>query len=438
MKRCLLLEADEPRGRGDVAAGVVRHMRIILYTGKGGVGKTTVAAATALRCAEGGRRTLVISTDPAHSLADAFDRPLGPAPTLVGRNLWAQEVNALEEMRANWGEVARYLTALFASRGIDEVVAEEMAVLPGTEELCALLQIRGHASEARFDCLIVDCAPTAETLRLLSFPDAARWYMEKLFPWERRIMRTVRPAIQPLVDIPLPRDQVFAAVERLFGRVEEVKRLLVDPTRSTVRLVLNPEKMVLKETQRALTYLNLYGYTADAIITNRVFSHELGERGLAGWRTIQARYREMIQQAFAPLPVWEVPFFDREVVGVPMLGRMAAALFSDRAPMRIYAAAPVQILRKDRDGYTLSLRVPFASAEDVSLDRVGDELVLSIGNFRRTLFLPRTLTSLRVAGATLDAGWIRVAFRRDAGSAGNDPGVRASRRSRTEARETRR
>ncbi len=412
-------------------------MRIILYTGKGGVGKTTVAAATALRCAERGHRTLVISTDPAHSLADAFDRPLGPAPTLVGRNLWGQEVNVLEEMRANWGEVAQYLTALFASRGIEEVVAEEMAVLPGTEELCALLQIRGHATAGRFDCLIVDCAPTAETLRLLSFPDAARWYMAKLFPWERRIMRTVRPAIQPLVDIPLPRDQVFAAIERLFGRVEEVKRLLVDPTRSTVRLVLNPEKMVLKETQRALTYLNLYGYAADAVVTNRVFPDELGEHALARWRTIQARYREMIQQAFAPLPVWEVPFFDREVVGLPMLGKMAAALFLDRDPVRVYAAGPVQTLRKDRNGYTLSLQVPFAQAKAVSLDKVGDELVLSIGNVRRTLFLPRTLVSLRVEGATLEAGWLHVVFRREGGSDGDAAAGRPPRGARAEAREPR-
>lgn len=392
-------------------------MRIILYTGKGGVGKTTVAAATALACAERGQRTLVTSTDPAHSLADAFDRPLGPAPTLIRRNLWGQEINVLEEIRANWGEVAQYLTALFASRGVDEVVAEEMAVLPGTEELCALLQIRGHATEGRFDCLIVDCAPTAETLRLLSFPDAARWYMEKLFPWERRVMRTVRPAIQPWVDIPLPRDQVFAAIERLFGRVEEVKQLLTDQTRATVRLVLNPEKMVIKETQRALTYLNLYGYAADAVVNNRVFSEELGERALARWREIQARYRELIDQVFAPLPVWDAPFFDREVVGLPMLARMAEALFAHRDPIKVYAPGPVQTLRKDRGRYTLSLQVPFAEKADIALDKIGDELVVSVGNFRRTLFLPRALVSLDVEGATLEAGWLRIAFRQGAARA---------------------
>jgi arsenite-transporting ATPase len=391
-------------------------MRIALYTGKGGVGKTTVAAATALACAERGHRTLVLSTDPAHSLADAFDRRLGAEPTLIRRNLWGQEINVLEEIRANWGEVARYLTLLFASRGIDEVVAEEMAVLPGTEELCALLQLQRHATDRRFDCLVVDCAPTAETLRLLSFPDAARWYMEKLFPWERRLMRTVRPAIQPLVDIPLPRDQVFAAVERLFHGVEEVKRLLTDWTRATVRLVLNPEKMVIRETQRALTYLNLYGYAADAIVNNRVFSEALGEQTLARWRTIQARYGELIRQTFAPLPVWDVPFFDREVVGLPMLAKMAEALFRERDPVKVYAAGPVQTLRKERDGYTLALQLPFVQEKDIVLDRVGDELVVSIGNFRRTLYLPRALLASEVEGATLTDGWLRIAFRPAGGS----------------------
>ena len=392
-------------------------MRIILYTGKGGVGKTTVAAATALRCAQGGRRTLVISTDPAHSLADAFDHPLGGAPTPICRNLWGQEVNVLEEIRAHWGEVAQYLTALFASRGIDEVVAEEMAVLPGTEELCGLLQIRRHATEGRLDCLIVDCAPTGETLRLLSFPDAARWYMEKLFPWERRLMRTVRPAIQPLVDIPLPRDQVFAGIEQLFRHVEEVKRLLEDGSRSTVRLVLNPEKMVINEAQRGLTYLNLYGYVADAVVNNRVFPAALGERSLERWRKIQARYGEIIRQAFAPLPVWEVPLFDREIVGLPMLNRMAETLFRERDPMAVYVSEPVQTLRKDRQRYTLSLQVPFVQEKEVILHKLGDELVVSLGNFRRTLFLPRALAAAEAEGATVEAGWLRITFRRESGDA---------------------
>ncbi|MBI4561850.1 MAG: ArsA family ATPase [Candidatus Rokubacteria bacterium] len=385
-------------------------MRIILYTGKGGVGKTTVAAATALRSAEMGHRTLAMSTDPAHSLADAFDRPLGPDPTPVRPNLWGQEINVLGEIEAYWGDVAHYLAALFASRGIEEVVAEEMAVVPGTEELCGLLQIRRHAEGRRFDCLIVDCAPTAETLRLLSFPDVAHWYMEKLFPWERRIMRTIRPAIQPLVDIPLPRDHVFAGIERLFHQVEEVKRLLTDPGRSTVRLVLNPEKMVLKESQRAQTYLCLYGYATDLVITNRVFSEELGEASLAGWRKIQARHREAIGRAFAPLPVWEIPLFDREVVGLAMLTRMARALFAGRDPTQVFFTGRVQTLRRAGQGYTLALRIPFVSAREVSLVKAGSELVISIANVRRDLFLPRALAALDVERAEVENGLLTIHF----------------------------
>jgi arsenite-transporting ATPase len=407
-------------------------VRVILYTGKGGVGKTTVAAATALRCAELGHRTLVMSTDPAHSLADTFDRPLGSDPTLVRPNLWGQEINVLEEIEAHWGELADYLAALFASRGIEEVVAEEMAVFPGTEELCGLLQIRRHTEGRRFDCLIVDCAPTAETLRLLSFPDVAHWYMEKLFPWERRIMRTIRPAIQRLVEIPLPGDQVFAGIERLFHQVEEVKRLLTDPGRSTVRLVLNPEKMVLKESQRALTYLCLYGYATDLVITNRVFSEEMGEASLASWRKVQARYRETISQAFAPLPIWEIPLFDREVVGLPMLSRMAEALFAARDPTKVFFAGRVQTLRREEGGYTLTLRIPFVRAKEVSLLKAGHELVISIANVRRDLFLPRALAPLVVKTAKVEDGLLRIHFvkedlrrmasRRLAGSGGQGEG----------------
>jgi arsenite-transporting ATPase len=241
--------------------------------------------------------------------------------------------------------------------------------------------------------------------------------MEKLFPWERRLMKTVRPAIQPLVPIPLPRDQVFAGIERLFRGVEEVKRLLIDARRSTVRLVLNPEKMVIKESRRALTYLNLYGYTADAVVNNRVFPDGMGDRMLDRWRAIQARYGAEIRESFAPLPVWDVPLFDRELVGLPMLARMAEALFADRDPMKVYAAGPVQTVRKERQRYVLSLRLPFVAEGDVALDKVGDELVVSVGNFRRPLFLPRALASATVEAATLEADWLHVRFRRERGAA---------------------
>jgi arsenite-transporting ATPase len=385
-------------------------MRIILYTGKGGVGKTTVAAATALWAAQLGHRTLVISTDPAHSLGDAFDQPMGAEPTPVAHNLWGQEVNVLEEIRNYWGDVQEYLTALFSTRGVDEIMAEEMAVFPGMEEVCSLLMIRQHVHEGHYDCLIVDCAPTGETMRLLSFPDIARWYMEKLFPWERRIVTRLGPVVQPLVPVPLPTDKVYAALEVLFHRVDETKSLLVDTKSSSVRLVLNPEKMVIKEAQRALTYLNLYGYGTDAVVNNRILPEASNTGYFAQWATIQRRYREMIQEAFAPLPVWEIPFFKTEVVGLAMLARMAKSLFADRDPTQVFFSGPVQEVHRRGREYLLSLKLPFLRKEEVELFQRGEELVVSIGNFRREVILPRGLVGLAIAGAKAEEGALVVRF----------------------------
>jgi len=398
-------------------------MRIILYTGKGGVGKTTVAAATGLWAAALGHRTLVISTDPAHSLGDAFDKPMGADPTPVADKLWGQEVNVLEEIRNYWGAVQEYLTALFATRGVDAIVAEEMAVFPGMEEVCSLLMIRQHAREGRYDCLVVDCAPTGETMRLLSFPDIARWYMEKLFPWERRIVTRVRPVLQPLVPVPLPTDQVYAALEALFYRVDETKSILVDMQRSTIRLVLNPEKMVIKEAQRALTYLNLYGYGTDAVVSNRVLPEATGRGYFAQWARIQRRYRDTIQEAFSPLPVWEVPFFKTEVVGVAMLERMARSLFADRDPTKVYFSGPVQEVRRHGKEYCLRLKLPFLRKEEVDLFQRGEELVVSIGNFRREIVLPRALVGLAVTGAKVEEGALVVRFASRDGRGGKHDGT---------------
>jgi arsenite-transporting ATPase len=397
-------------------------MRIILYTGKGGVGKTTVSAATALMAAERGHRTLVISTDPAHSLADAFDRPLGSEPTPITDHLWGQEINVLEEIRTHWGEVKDYLTVLFATRGVEEVIAEEMAVFPGLEELCSLLQIRLRGEEGRFDCLIVDCAPTGETMRLLSFPDVARWYMEKLFPWERRIVTAMGPIVQPFVPVPLPKDNVYAAIEVLFTRIDGMKEVLCDPKRSSVRLVLNPEKMVIKEAQRALTYLNLYGYVTDAVVCNRVFPRQLEHGYFAEWSHIQGRYREMIQRGFSPIPIWEIPLFDREVVGLAMLERMGRSLFADNDPLNVWMSGPVQTVRKKGGSYYLRLRLPFLQKEELSLLKRGDELVVSIGNFRRDLVLPRALADLTVKRARLEEGYLVVRFGRDESSKEEEDG----------------
>jgi arsenite-transporting ATPase len=372
-----------------------------------------------------GHRSLVISTDPAHSLGDAFDKPMGAEPTPVAGNLWGQEINVLEEIQNYWGDIQEYLTALFSTRGVDEIVAEEMAVFPGMEEVCSLLMIRLHVHEGRYDCLIVDCAPTGETMRLLSFPDIARWYMEKLFPWERRIVTRLRPVVQPLVPVPLPTDKVYAALEVLFHQVDETKSLLVDGQRASVRLVLNPEKMVIREAQRALTYLNLYGYGTDAVVSNRILPETSGTGYFAQWARIQRRYRQMIQEAFAPLPVWEIPYFKTEVVGLAMLERMGRSLFADRDPTRVFFSGPVQEVHHHGKEYLLRLKLPFLRREEVDLFQRGEELHVSIGNFRREVVLPRALVGLGVAGAKVEDGALVIRFAtRD--KRGGEPDVAAS------------
>lgn len=384
--------------------------RIILYTGKGGVGKTTVAAATALWCSQSGRRTLIMSTDPAHSLADAIETPLGAEPVKVKDHLWAQEINVLEEIKANWGVVAQYLSTLFSSRGLDDVVADEMAVLPGIEELCSLLQVEHQVKQGKFDCVIVDCAPTGETLRLLSFPDVAKWYMEKFFPWERRIFKTVGPMVQAFTEIPLPRDDVFAAVEVLFNRIEVMKQILSDRKSATVRIVLNPEKIVIKESQRALAYLNLYGYLCDAIVCNRFIGTGLKEGYFKEWGDIHERYRKEIRDLFAPLPVWTVQLFEREVVGLKMLERMGRVLFGHRDPTKIHYNMPVQWVEQTRGENHLKLRLPFLKREQVSLFLKDQEIMITIGNFRRNVFLPRALVGQEIQRAILSGGILDIQF----------------------------
>ncbi len=277
-------------------------MRVILYTGKGGVGKTTVAAATAVRCAQLGQRTLVISTDAAHSLGDSIDLEVGEQPTEVAPNLWAQEINALREMESHWDRIHLYLSSLFASQGVDDIVAEELASPPGMEEVASLMQIKRHKSEGTFDTLIVDCAPTGETLQLLAFPDVARWYLEKLFPVSRAVMQVARPMVQPFVSIPLPPDDIFGHVRTLLLDLESMKKILGDPKTCTVRMVLNLEKMVLKEAQRAFTYLSLYDYLTDLIVVNRVLPPEVTDRYFANWHRIQDRYNESVEVALRSHP----------------------------------------------------------------------------------------------------------------------------------------
>jgi arsenite-transporting ATPase len=385
--------------------------RILLYTGKGGVGKTSVSAATAVRCAELGYRTIVVSTDAAHSLADSFDLTLGPEPTPIAPNLWGQEIDLLYQMEKYWGKVQEYLAAIFAWRGMDELVAEETSVLPGMEELASLMQITYLNDLGEFDVIIVDCAPTGATLQLLAFPEMARWYLEKIFPIERKAMQLARPILKAMVDMPLPDDELFDTVAELIRQLDRMHNLLSNPDRTTARLVLNPEKMVIKEAQRAFTYLNLYGYATDLIICNRMIPGQVSDGYFSTWKEIQGRYHQMVEEAFSPLPILDVPLFDQEVVGLEMLRKMALAIFGDQDPARVFYKGKTQQIVKQDQYYQLSLPLPLVDRSRIQLTKTAhDELVIHIGNWKRNLLLPRVLAGLEVAGARYEGDQLIVTF----------------------------
>jgi arsenite-transporting ATPase len=388
-------------------------MRIILYTGKGGVGKTSVAAATALRCADLGYRTIVISTDSAHSLADSFDFPLGPEPTLVTPNLWGQELDVLHQMDKYWGNVQRYLATVLAWRGLDDIIAEELAVLPGMEELASLLQIVHLHDDCDYQVIIVDCAPTASTLQLLSFPEVARWYLEKIFPVERRAIQLSRPLLRAVTDLPIPDDELFDTVAELILQLTRMHELLSDPQKASVRLVLNPEKMVIKEAQRTFAYLNLYGYFTDAVISNRLIPAQVQDSYFDSWKESHEKYSRMIEEAFSPLPILKIPLFDQEVVGLDMLRHMAESIYGDDDPTKVYFIGQTHSVEKKDGHYVLRLSLPFVEKHDLQLTRSGDELIVHIGNRKRNLILPRVLASLEVQSAKFDEDTLMITFGAD-------------------------
>ncbi len=385
-------------------------MRIILYTGKGGVGKTTIAAASAVRCAELGHRTVVISTDLAHSLADSFDRPLAPEPVLVAPNLWAQETDIYYNLHTYWGRVQEWVNTLLAWRQIDELIADELSVLPGMDELANLLWINKHRESGEYDVIIVDCAPTGETLRLLSFPDVARWWMDKIFPVHRRVAQVVRPLGRALFDLPVPDDDVYDAVQDLFAQLDRLHGMLVDTALTSVRLVLNPEKMVVKEAQRTYTYLNLFGYATDLVICNRVLPSHVTDTYFDAWKESQARHRLAVEQGFAPIPIRDAPLFGHEIVGMAGLREMAEALYGDADPSQVYFTGRGHHIEKQAGEYVLSLQLPFSTKDQVALYHSGDELVVHVGVHRRNVILPRALVGLRAHGARFEDGVLRIRF----------------------------
>jgi arsenite/tail-anchored protein-transporting ATPase len=383
--------------------------RTILYTGKGGVGKTSVAAATARRCAGAGLRTLVLSTDPAHSLADVLEQPVAPEPTEIGSGLWAQQVHAQRELERNWALVQRWAGSMLVAGGVNRIAAEELTVPPGGDELFSLLTLKRHHEDGGWDVIVVDCAPTGETLRLLSFPDVARWWLQKVFGREQQLLAAARPMVKSFFDVPLPDDDVFREVQRLIHNLVSMNELLRDSRRASIRLVMTPDRMVIAEAMRTYTYLNLYGYLTDAVIVNREFPAEVGDY-FGGWREVQRERYDLVRSGFDPLPLLRAPFFEQEVVGPAMLDRLGDALFVDTDPAAVLQEGLSQELIADEGGAELRLELPFADKGDIALKKVGLELVVSVDGHKRTIVLPTSLGASKPSGARFDEGRLVVRF----------------------------
>jgi arsenite-transporting ATPase len=389
--------------------------RTILYTGKGGVGKTSVAAATARRCAATGARTLILSTDPAHSLADSLQCEVGAEPTRAGERLWAQQVQAQEELERHWSAVQGWLGGVLAERGVDRIAADELTVPPGGDELFSLLRLKRHADSGDWDVIVVDCAPTGETLRLLSFPDAARWWLDKVLGRETALLSAARPLARAFLDLQLPDERVVADVQGLVRSLIDMHELLRDSSRVTLRLVMTPDRMVIAEAMRTFTYLNLYGYLTDAVVVNRVFPDELDGTYFGAWRAVQAEQLALVDSAFSPVPIFRAPYFEQEVLGPEMLDRLAGALFAEQDPSAVLHDRLAQELSLSGGRAELRLDLPFARKGDVALRKIGLELVVRVDGQKRTIVLPGALASFRPTGAALREGSLVVAFEQAAG-----------------------
>jgi arsenite-transporting ATPase len=384
-------------------------MRIILYLGKGGVGKTTVAAATALRSAQLGYKTLVASTDIAHSLADSLDVPLGDKPVEVAENLWAQEINAVADIHNYWDTLQTFASNIISSGGLNRVVADELSAIPGMDEIVSLLHINMQAKERNFDRVIIDAAPTGETIRLLTLPDTFRWYAGHVSRLERGVVRALAPFAGRFLRAPA---EVLEALSKLDGATAELRETLSDPEISSYRVVVIPEKMVMREAERAVSYLGLFNYPVDSVVINRILP-EMADAGefIRNRREIQAKYLEMIENNFRPLPLWYAPYYSNEVVGLEALSQLAADCFGESDPGQIFYRGILQEIVEQEDGrYQLRIPMPFVKSTDVKLRKRGDEMFITIGNFKREMILPNVLAKMRAGGGRLVEGMLEIEF----------------------------
>ena len=390
-------------------------MRVILMTGKGGVGKTSVAAATGLKCAEQGYKTLVLSTDPAHSLADSFDLELGHEPQKVVENLWGAELDALMELEGNWGAVKRYITEVLQARGLDGVQAEELAILPGMDEIFGLVRMKRHYDEGDFDVLIIDSAPTGTALRLLSLPEVSGWYMRRFYKPFQSMSAALRPLFQPIfkpiAGFSLPTNEVMDAPYEFYEQIEALEKVLTDNAQTSVRLITNPEKMVLKESLRAHAYLSLYNVSTDLIVANRIIPDEVTDPFFKRWKENQSIYKQEIYDNFHPLPVKEAPLFSEEMCGMKALERLRDTLFAaDEDPSQVYYKENTIRVVQENNNYSLELYLPGIPKQQIKLNKTGDELNVRIGNHRRNLVLPQALAALSPSGAKMEEDYLKIKF----------------------------
>ena len=385
-------------------------MRVLLFTGKGGVGKTTTAAATALRCADAGLRTVVLSTDPAHSLADAFDQDLGDHPVEIVNGLWGQQLDAQARMEDTWVDIQRWLLDVFEWAGVAAIEAEELAVIPGLDEIFSLSDIKAYADSGEWDVVIVDCAPTAETLRLLSLPEIMRWYMDRVFPMSRKVNKVVSPLLGRVAGLPAPGDEVFGSASRFYDRLDGVRELLCDTERTSVRLVVNPERLVVAEARRTHTYLSLFGYQVDAVVANRLLPEAVTDPWFAEWKARHVEHLAAIEDGFAPLPILRAELAADELVGIDALRGFADGLYGNIDPAAVlHPGEPMEVVRT-ASGYEMRLDLPFADKDDLELGRRDDELLIRVGSHRRAMLLPDSLRRRPVGDAALRDGRLHITF----------------------------
>ena len=391
-------------------------MRIIMFAGKGGVGKTSIASATGIKVAAMGHKTLIMSLDIAHSLSDIFalekglmDKNKG-MPVKIEDRLWIQELDIQEEIQNNWGDVHKYIASLFNTAGLDEILAEELAILPGMEEVSSLLHINRYAQQDDFEVIILDCAPTGESLRFISIPTTLEWYIRKIFKIERRVVSYLRPVARRFYDVPLPDDDYFKALENLFMRLEGIDKLLTDPDITTVRLVTNPEKIVLKETQRSFLYFSLYKMCIDAIVMNRILPGSIEETYFDDWKESQRRYQNLAEEYFNPIPIFSVNLFQNEPLGKERLKKFGADIYGEHDPIEhFYRERPYEFQQKDGE-FFIRIKLPFLTKEEVELNRLPEEMVIRIGGFKRHILLPRYVSNYKDVKAKMDGTYLNIIF----------------------------